>query len=627
MRALAYAHGKVEAELALEDIARIREVDPTSVSTFEPEILALLALDRIDEASAALDALGARIEQEGDENLRAWYCATMAIFADDSGEEELAESRWTECVNGHPTDPGVVKGAVEYFEKRGNLQRSVEILEEANAGVELSNRVFRASLAPRLRAMGRYEEGEALLLEGARSSGPAAAAGYWLELSMYYEQSGHLEEAADAAERALETIRELAEPLASQIFGTADVSLRAGRLERALELADELDVPAFALLIRARVAQKRRDFEKALDLYDEVARVWPDNAYARYHAARTAEALGQFDRAIELYRHATRIEVDAAGAQTQIARIQLAEGRPVAALETLQAQSSRAPLELDGHLLYLQLQGRLTDPRGLPTAISQFEQRWPGEAARALEHAALGLADRQQHEEALALIESAQESFLLAARSAPALRAYVLSASKAGRLQGADALVSRALAANPKSADHLEVRALAEELGGADPQSTRERYLDVLRVDPDHAHALAALGRLEIPRDATAALALLDRALRVEEPDLDAVRAATAQLEHAGRRDEALHLYERLLEATPYDGVAANALCRAGLDREGPSDRVLDLGRRAARFDRTAATVLQLARIYALRGEMGRAEELEKAAAELSPRGATNLRD
>ena len=61
MRANAYAHWKKAPELALADANRVLELDPDAVEAYEPRILALLDLGRLEEASASLAEAGRRL--------------------------------------------------------------------------------------------------------------------------------------------------------------------------------------------------------------------------------------------------------------------------------------------------------------------------------------------------------------------------------------------------------------------------------------------------------------------------------------------------------------------------------------------------------------------------------------
>ncbi|MBW2692823.1 MAG: hypothetical protein JRE57_09345, partial [Deltaproteobacteria bacterium] len=77
IRANAQAHWKKAPELALADANRVLELDPDQLEAYEPRILALLALDRLDEASESLAEAGRRlVELEATGAVLAWHCTT-----------------------------------------------------------------------------------------------------------------------------------------------------------------------------------------------------------------------------------------------------------------------------------------------------------------------------------------------------------------------------------------------------------------------------------------------------------------------------------------------------------------------------------------------------------------------
>ncbi len=144
-------------------------------------------------------------------------------------------------------------------------------------------------LAQRLRASGDAAEAEAVLREATRSEDPQLAAAGWIDLGKFHQALGKHGAAADALERALELVREAGSPTPQLLFEYADALVLADRLVRALEVAEDLSVPAHRELIRARVAQERREPARALEAFDEALRLWPDNPWARYYAALAAD--------------------------------------------------------------------------------------------------------------------------------------------------------------------------------------------------------------------------------------------------------------------------------------------------------------------------------------------------
>ncbi|MFT5443376.1 MAG: tetratricopeptide (TPR) repeat protein, partial [Myxococcota bacterium] len=122
IRASANAHSRMFYEEALADVARVLELEPDNIDVMEPQILSLLALDRIDEVATAMDELGRKIDENDSEGgAPAWHCATTAIFADESGDLELAKTRWANCLESHPSNNEVVLKSLPFYDKLGQF--------------------------------------------------------------------------------------------------------------------------------------------------------------------------------------------------------------------------------------------------------------------------------------------------------------------------------------------------------------------------------------------------------------------------------------------------------------------------------------------------------------------------
>lgn len=607
LRANAYAHSRVHPEEALADVDRILELDPDSVEAMEPRILALLALDRIDEAAGAIEELGRRIdESQQGPGVPAWHCATTALFADESGDAELARKRWAGCLERYPAHSNVVTNALAFYDARGESTRSLEILRRAQQE-EPGSRAYRLALAERLRRAGENEEAESLLREATKSEVPALAVAAWIDLAKHQQAVGDYVAAARAAERAVEVARSSGDPPPQLLLEQADALLLAGELDRALAVAEEMTLAAHREMIRARVAQERGQPAEALQHFDEAFRLWPDNPWAHYYAALAAEAVGDFDRAIDAYRQSIRIAAAQTDARTRVARLHLAEGKPAEALTLLRLQMGSAPLDLDGELLSLRLLGAQTgQAEPLRRSLELFRRERPDQLGRALASAAEGARARAGPAAAVRLLrrwESEDLADLGDPRHAEALRALVRFSRGEGQGQEAEATVRAALRAHPEAPAFHEILGLSLELRGAPDDRVREAYARAVELDADNARALAGLGRLAQGGDPGEALALFDRATAAEpsdpEPQRDAARALIAQDQlHAA--EERL---EALLEDHPYEGGAAAQLVELHLARGLGTDRTLELAHRAVRFGGGAEALDLLSRVHRQRQE------------------------
>ncbi len=603
MRANAHAHWKKDPESALADAARALELDPDAIEAYEPRILALLALERFEEANEALAEAGRRLEEiEASEEVLAWHCSTTAAFQQESGDIEQARATWGACLDAYPSNLGVLSEAMGFFDSQGEADRSLELLRAALEGAPESRRL-RVVLAQRLRLMGQPAEAEALLREATDSENPVLAAAAWMDLGRLRQAMGEYAAAADALERALDLVDGTGEPDPEFLFGYADSLVLAGRLVRALEVAEDLPVPAHRSLIRARVAQKRGEPARALEEFDEALRLWPDNPWARYHAALAAEELGDFERALAEFRYAVRIEPGATDARTRGADLLAAGGALRLALQMLETGWARAPLEIEGQVLAMRLQGLLGSMAAVSNSLARIEETHPAWAGRGLAAAGEGLARRAGPDQALAMLATAPGVDFRDPRYAAALRALVGFAHEAGETAAIQALLEAALTALPDSGRFQAIRGLDLELSGAPSEAVREAYSRAVALEPRNAVALAGLGRLALADDPEAALDFFDRAAEADpldpEPKLQAARALVA----AGRPEEAAERLDALLLEHPYEVEAAAERARLDLERGEAGERTLERARRAARFGGGAAAFELLGRVHAERGE------------------------
>ncbi len=614
MRANAYAHSKQNPELALADAKRILELDPGKTEAYEPLILALLGLERLGEARAALAQVGELlVESDTDEGVLAWHCATTGAFQQESGAIDRARETWAECLDAHPTDLDVVSSALAFYDAQREPERAIEILRTALAGAP-GSQYFRVALAQRLQASGEAAEAEAVLLDATRSEDPQLAANAWLDLGKFRQAAGEYEGGADALERAIERMRELGAPSPQALFEYADALVLADRLERALEVAEDLGVPAHRHLIRARVAQKRGDPALALEEFDEGLRLWPDNPWARYYAALAAEQLGDFDRALAEFRNAVRIEPSATDARTRGAALLLAQGYSNAARELLETRVEEAPLELDGLLLAMRLHGIFANTLSIADYFARVEADHPAWAGHALAEAAEGLNRRAGPALALDMLIKAPGVDYADPRYAVALRALVRFAHDAGEAAAIRATLGEIFAAGPDSSAFESIRGLDLELAGAPAERARAAYARALELAPTNAWALAGLGRLVAGDEPAAALDFFDRAASADPSEPELKLAAARALIASGEPEEAAARLDAMLRAHPFEAEAAAERVRLDLARGIATPETVERARRAVRFGGGAEALELLSRVHTERDEPELAARAAEAA-------------
>jgi tetratricopeptide (TPR) repeat protein len=620
-RAQAQAHWKIDPKAALADANRALELQPDLIEAYEPKILALLALDRHDEADEALAEAGRRLaESDAPARLLAWHCSTTAIFAADAGDQDKARETWKDCLEKYPTEPAVVTNAVEFYDKHRELERSIEVLRKALDGAP-SQRSFRSALAERLRLVGRAAEGEALLREPTSDKDPRVAVTAWSDLAKFLHATGDHGAAADALAQAVKRVREVEEPGPQLLFQYADALVVSHQLDRALEVAKEIPVPAQSHLIRGRVAQERGDPAGALKEFDQALRVWPDNAVARYYTALAAEQKGDFDRALEEYRYAIRVDVGATDARTRAAKLLIAQGEYLRAYQVLFLEVDKAPLEPEGEALGMYLMARVANPKQLHQALTGLAQRQPGRLPLALTRGAEGAAERAGPRAALNLLVGAPGVDYTSPHAAPLLRALVRYAHAAGKPSIARKAIDAALAAHPEVAIFHEIQGLQLELGDASDEA-RAAYQRALELDPKNAGALAGLGRLALHGEPAQAVGFFDRAAAANPADPSAELGAARALRASGRTDEAERRLDALLDKNPFLAEAAAEIVSIDLERGTITPKTLDRAQRAARFGGGVEAYEQLSQVYTRLDQPDQAAEAAKRAQILRKRAA-----
>jgi tetratricopeptide (TPR) repeat protein len=608
MRANAYAHSRMNHERALEDVATVLELAPDNVQIMEPKIIALLGLDRIDEAAEAIADLGKRIKESDAPDvaqMAAWHCSTEALFADESDEKELAEERWTDCLTRFPGSANVVSNALQFYDAKADFARTLEIARAAHAA-KPDARDFRLSLAERLRASGDAAEATELLIAATKVDSRQLAAGAWYDLVKHHQALEDYEAAADAADRTTEIAREIGDPHPQLVFEQADALLIAGKLDRAEAVANEMTLPAHREMILARIAQERGDHAQALAHFDEAFRTWPDNSYARYYAALAAEVLGDFDRAADAYRYSIRIGPGDTDARVRVARQMRAEGHPVEALQLIGLKSNEAALDLAGELLITELFARVGKLEALNQRLQLFRYGRPQSFAEAAVGAANGVRERAGAEAAVRFLRSLESDGGLDfsdPQHSDALQALVGYAQSPAEREATRATVEAAVAANSDSAAILAIRGLFLEQEGTDPDQAREAYAAALALGPEDPLALLGSGRLAA--DPETALRSFDKAASADPDNPEPARRAAVALIGLGRFDEAESRLDALLEAHPHDAAGAARAAELHILQSAVTDKTLERAKRSARFSGGPDALELLARVHDLRGEAG----------------------
>jgi len=582
LRAWARVHSRRDYEAAITDAERALEIDPDELEALIPRAVALLALERVEEAEAALEEIERRFgEEELGLESAAKYCAVRASFAREKGDAEAADRIYGECLERFPISFIVVEDAIAFYDSQRRFDRSEEILRAALA-VAPEARPYRISLVLRLRAAGEEEAAERILREATEAEHPALAASAWADLAGYYVDRQDFAAGVSAYERVLEIAPE---PGPQTVFAYAEALVMAGRYEEALALAQEMTVAPHRELVRGRVHLARGEPARAVERFAEGLRLWPENAVARYYAAIAAERIGDFDRAIAEYRYSIRAGAGQSGARLRLARLHAAEGAHALALEALRHDVDRQPGDLEMALLELEILARLDRPPARPIPHLDPLIRPPAVWGRAVAALAAGTRARVGPAAAAEFVRGADRLDLAQPRNAPALRALVVDLADAGKPDEALSLAEASVRARPDVAAFHAIRGLALAARGAASGEVGAAYERALELEPENAHALSGLARLRANAgDAEAALAFFERAAAADPEDASSAQAAAELLMSLGRGDEAEARLEDWLDRNPFDGRAALRLAELRAKRGAEVEPTLALARRAARF-------------------------------------------
>ncbi len=639
LRAAARMESRRDYVSVLADADRVLELQPDNQEALGSRVVALLGLERVDEAAAALEAFEAfyrdqsldlhgspvlcmaratfakekadlaanrRAEREADPKAKLTPAEKAELENEQKEQLALAEQRYEACLEQFPSEALVVYGVTDFFDASGRSERSdavlARVLEVAPEGAS-----YRLTLALRLAARGRIDEAESLLRKGTEVASPADAAEAWAVVASFNVDHGDFDEAIEAFAQVRQLVDLAENP--ELLLAYADVLVIAKRFGEAEQLVDLMKVPAHQSLVRARIALERGDPATALRLFDEGMRLWPNNAQSRYYAAVAAEQLGDFERAIEEYRYAMRVDVTATDAYLRQARLQAASGAYAAAIDTLEFQPGGRPEEVAAGLFEMRIRARAGleggSPPWLRAMLAQPEHR--GAAVAAVGE---GVRERSGSKAALAAMKAAQPLDLSDPIHVEALAAFVEDLAATGRSAQGLALVDTGLRKHPDTAAFLALRGRALQLSGAPVAAARESFERALALAADDRIALVGLARLEAQHGSKdAALALYDRAVAADRNDRTAARESASLLEASGRSGEAEERLTALLRNHPYDAAAARALAELRLERGAADERTLELAKRAVAFGGGAEAEALVERIQS------RADESDSSAA------------
>ena len=571
---------------ALDDAEHALEVDPDSLSARVAQIVALLGLNRVDEAEPLIEELedwdlAADLGASPDAYTAVW-CLGRAQFAAEKGLAEKAQAIYRECAERYPRNSQVISRMIENLDGNGQHAEALEFVREVFE--RLGGRDYRTNLVRRLEMRGRSDEADQVLLQATEHPAAAVASGAWEDLAGLRTARGDKEGGLLAFERAVERAP-AANPLL--LFAYTEALIGSGELEQAQEIASQIEVRVYRELALGRVLLARGEYASALERFGQGNLLWPNRAASRFYTALAAEGAGDIDRAKEEYRAAIRSDVSATDARRRLAELHLADREYGAAFSALGHGRRDDPTwGVDDALLQLELLGlRRINPEGFTRSAAAIGSD-PQQRARALARYAAGLRVSLGPQAAADVVHEATALDLRDPVNAPALQSLVTDLIELDR--GGEALTRAraAVAAHPDAAAFQEILGVVLEAHGGSRDEIYAVFARAVELAPNSSRALAGLARQLAARGETAsALSLLERASQVPDDDPEPELALAKLLVAASRGLDAEATLRNLLERQPTDARAALQLAELRSQRLAPDrDRTLSLARRAQRF-------------------------------------------
>jgi tetratricopeptide (TPR) repeat protein len=609
------AQGNIGAgglEEALADVERLLEMAPDDYGVRALYATVLGDLGRLDESEVEHDRLKQMALESGDPSIAHRGCIAPALFARDQRKnDERAEELFDDCVERFPTNGFVAGEAMRFYDRIGKPEKSTTLIRRA---VEQApeNLSLRSQLATRLRNEGEADAAEQVLLEAVESF---RSAGAWNLLASFYRQQGEPEKALGAIEKVAELSGGGSEQLR---FIHADVLIDVGELERAEEIAAQLEEPTYAKLLRGRILLERGDPEAALVQFEEGISAWPDNAGARYLAGRAARELGDTDRAVSELRESVRADQSATRAAELLAWIHFERGEYNEALSFTRIAARRRGANFAD--IYLIAARALTELEKYDEARGALKNLGdlPGQEARAL--AELAAVERAEAGPAAALqvIESAGLALDDPANER-ALRAWTDLMLGQGEGEAALARLDDVLQKHSGVASYHELR--GNVLLSLDRQDEAgEEFQKSVALDPEYAAGHAGLAQLAARRgDFPGAVEQFDLAAKLD-PNASAYAYAAAKLaERSGDAAGAERRLEEIVRRFPREVGARNDLAWTLADRGESLNRALELAQQAQRLDPSPDVLDTLGWVHFKRGELQEAVGAFEQAIEARP--------
>jgi tetratricopeptide (TPR) repeat protein len=381
---------------------------------------------------------------------------------------------------------------------------------------------------------------------------------------------GRFYETHDRPADALEVYRVIAEKAPRDADGytarnrIASIKVSQGAVDEARVLVDEIlaDAPgnADALLMRAGFRISDGDSDSAIADLRLALREHPDSQRAKYLLARTYAEKGDVFLATTTFRQLIDQYPEHAGAANDLAALLISEGKLDEAEEVVQA---RLAIEPGDHTAGSRLVDILIGQSDLDAAEQQARRLIESDDEQGLGELQLGrvLQAKQQYDKAIAAYRRALEKNPAATRPLELIVRSLVAQDKLG--EAIDVLDARL----EQFPEHTGAKVM---LGGVyarkgDRRKAEELFESVLAEQPGIAGVYAALARLYTD-DAQARIRTYRRGLQAVPGNPQLGLFLGGEYENAERFDDAIGIYDELLQVHPDRDLAANNLAALLLD-------------------------------------------------------------
>jgi tetratricopeptide (TPR) repeat protein len=560
-------HAKVLAEqgyiaAALDEIDVALSIDPDNLDVAMVKTGLYLANDQRELALRFLnDAIG-RFDRESSRRLRQ---LKVIILAEDHQTDAL-EAEFRALVDDFPDDDGFSFGLARLYTVQGRKSDAEAVLRRLIA-LEPDNVDARLSLASTLGELENPEVAESVLQEFVAESPDNVQ--LKMTLAQLYESHGKLEEALSTYGAAAGL-----DPVSPAGFyaRARRVALLIDKREfaRAYEENEEIlrDAPANfdALAYRAGLNMVEEKYDEAIVDMRLAVRNDQNSTRALYLLGTAYRLRGDPVLAADTYRQLLKIKPDHPYGIRELAKILVAQNNPDEAAALLRQRLSDDENDAEAR-------------SGLIDALLA-KPDFDAAEAEARRLAALetrnGLGDYQLGRVLLAQgrFDEAEAAYRRVLDKKPGLPQGIQNLAETmvadGRPDEAVDYVNSYLAQNPaNSRIRLILADLLVRQGATD--MAMQLYQKILTDDPMLVEAYLGLGRLQ-KDDPQARIDLFERGLRLNpgQPQLTGILGQA--YEHAGRIDDAISVYEALIEGNPNSPAAINNLAALLLDYRTDED-------------------------------------------------------